>query len=136
MADLTVVPATIIKAATAKQSTGISDLALTIGQVVYKKANEQLALAFCAGTQLEATVEGITLSQTAAAGQPVEIMRTGGVPLGTGTQGDTLWLSINAGFIANAEPVTTGNFIVPMGLIDSSVVAQISDAPVKSVQVP
>jgi hypothetical protein len=121
MADLAVTAANVLASATAVRTVGISGAALEIGRLVYqdatdsnrwKYADADASLAAAAIVN-GASAIGLTLSQTAAAGQPVSILTldddlTHGL---TGVAaGDVLILSATPGRVAPIDDLVAGMF--------------------------
>lgn len=121
MADLAITAANVLASATATKSTGVSGSALEIGRLVYQDATDgnrwkyadANASAAAAAIVNDASAIGLTLTQAAAAGQPVTVLTldpdlTHGL---TGvTAGDVLILSATAGRVAPIADLAAGMF--------------------------
>jgi hypothetical protein len=114
MADLSITAANVIKTAS-NVETGTAYVALTAGQVLYKRsADQKLALAQADGTVEEATVAGIAL-HAAAANQPISYAVSGTLNIGATTAKTFYYLSATAGGLAPFADLTSGQRIVQVG---------------------
>lgn len=83
MADLTITAANVVPGSGAKKQIGVAGAALTIGLAVYKKSSDKRWYASDADTaEADALEYGITVSQAAAAGQPVVVQYAGNLAFG------------------------------------------------------
>ena len=73
MVDITVTAANVIPQAGLRKQTGVAGAALTIGLAVYRKTSDKRWYSSDKDVAEDAEEYGITLSQAAAAGQPVVV---------------------------------------------------------------
>lgn len=81
MADLTISASQVVFDTNAPRAQFTAGVALTAGQTVYLDATQQLALAQCDGTLLEAAAIGLVIG-SANAGQPCLVATAGVITLG------------------------------------------------------
>lgn len=101
--------------------TYIAAVAITPGQLCYLNSSGKAALARANATGTIQALIGVAL-HAAAAGKPVAIMRKGSVYglVGAQAYGTVLYASITAGggFIGDAAVAGTGNFNIPIGMVE------------------
>lgn len=127
MADVTVTAANVLKGAGATTVDMIAGATITAGQVIYKEAaTGQAKLADCDSATAEARIPyGIALNG-AAAGQPVEVLRSGLITIGgTLTAGSEYWLSGTAGAICPAADKAAGDRSVLIGVATTTAVLKV-----------
>lgn len=122
MADLTVTASQVapINETVPEISTMIAAVVIAKGQVVYEDANGKADLARANATGTVQKVRGVAL-QGVAAGRPVNVLEHGSV-YGFGVSGvahgSQVFVSgAVAGAIADTAPVTSTQFVVPIGTV-------------------
>jgi hypothetical protein len=128
MADITITAANVLKGANAVIEKGVAGATVTAGQVVYRDAADgRYKLADCdSATDGVRVPRGIALNG-ASSGQPLEILMSGDITIGaTLTLGATYYLSGNAGRIAPAADLATGDFPSVIGLATSTSVLKVN----------
>lgn len=122
MADFTITASNVVPGGTARQSLVAGEV-ISAGEVLYKKSSDSKAYkAQCDGTTEEATVIGIAIN-SAAAGQPVSYVESGGsVTVGSalGSAGKALYLSATAGKLMPAADIASTNKLTIVGYSTSA----------------
>jgi hypothetical protein len=122
MADLVITAASVLASTGAVRETGIAGAAIAAGEVVYKDSNNKYQLADADGAAALRTPTGIALN-SAAANQPMHIQKSGDITLGAVlTAGTAYYLSDTPGKICPLADVTGGDYIVLLGLAESTTV--------------
>lgn len=123
MADLTLVPASIIAGSNAIKESGIAGATITAGLVVYKGTNGKYQLADAdSATALVRAPLGIALNG-ASDGQPLVVQRSGDITLGAVlTAGTAYYLADEPGMICPFADLATGDYVVLLGLAKSTTV--------------
>ena len=119
MADLTITAANVA-VTSGETETGTAGAAITAGQVVFKNASGNFALADADDTSLD-EVYGIALNG-AASGQPLEVAKSGcSITIGaTLTAGLAYYLSATAGGIAPYADLVADDRVIYLGSATST----------------
>ena len=118
MADLTITAANVIAQSNVSPESGVAGGAITIGQAISRNSQGQW-VAGQADDAATADLQGIALTQAAAAGQPVTIAKVGDLALGAGTGmtigGFYVLSAAAAGGIAPIGDLASTNILAPIG---------------------
>lgn len=127
MADLVITAANVVPGATAKTRAGTAGAAVTPGQPLYEAADGKWYPADCdSATAAARSPLGLALN-TAAAGQPVDVVRGGPVILGAVlTAGVGYYLSATAGGICPVADLASGDYPVFLGFAISASVLDVT----------
>lgn len=121
MADITVTANSVVTTST-QTETLTAGAAVTPGQTVYKDSSDSdKAKLSDANVTAAQAVTGIALN-TAATGQPVTILKNGGIitgGLGSLTAGDDYYLSATPGGICPKADLTTNDRIIRVGRVNN-----------------
>jgi hypothetical protein len=127
--DLTITTTAVIPAAGFEAAySHLAGAAITIGEVVYLDASSQWQKADTNVSDIVAGSSdfGIALNSTAAAGQPLAVMKTGNLAMGAIlTKGTVYCVSVNVGKICPQSDLTTGDRITQLGRATSASVLQL-----------
>jgi hypothetical protein len=117
MTDIVVTPATVVAGADASIDFGVAGQAITAGQVVYlETATNKLKLADNNSTDLEVrTPRGIALNG-AANDQPIAVIRSGQVTIGTLVANVAYYLSDTPGGICAVADLAAGEYPTLLGM--------------------
>lgn len=126
MADIVITAANVVAGAGAVTETRLAAATIAAGEVVYLDANSRYNLADTdSATALVRKPRGIALNG-GAAGQPIQIIRSGDVTLGSVlTRAVAYYLSGNPGKIAPIADVATGDYTAILGLAISATVLRV-----------
>jgi hypothetical protein len=128
VADISVTAASVMKtsATSVVDSASYAGEALTAGQVVYNLAG--VWMKSDSSTAAKAAAAGIAMN-SAASGQPVEVSRGKITVGGTVAVGVVYYVSTNGGGIAPVADVTTGMYVTPLGVADTTTTIVIDPKP-------
>jgi len=117
MSDLAVVAASVVADSDAGFEQALAAEAVTAGQSVYRTVLKTYGLANSGGAPPQTTLRGIALNN-AQAGQPLRIIRTGGLDPGVDMTVGTLYVlsGNNAGGIAPDTDLVSSWVTVPLGV--------------------
>jgi hypothetical protein len=126
MADLTITAANVVAGEDVSIEAGIAGATITAGQVVYRDtADSKYKLADADGTSALRSPRGIALNG-ASNGQPLSILRNGDITIGaTMTAGLAYYLSDEPGGICPLADLATGDYIVLVGMAESTSVLNV-----------
>lgn len=122
MANLTITAASVLAGSNVLTESGLAGEAITAGQVVYwNTATKRFGLADANGAVVASRApRGIALN-SAAAGQPVSVGKSGDITLGAVlTAGTAYYLSDTPGAICPVADVGAGEYVVLLGLARST----------------
>ncbi len=124
MADVSITPANVLASSTATlDKTKVAGATITAGEPVSLNASNQWVPCANGTTLLLATAKGFALNG-ASSGQPVAVVTadTNYTPGFTGTIGETVWTSANAGgvTVTASDNGTTGQYIGILGVMTST----------------
>lgn len=117
MADLVITP-TDVKLGSGRTKvfkSGVAGQQMNAGQTAFLDSTDNTFKLGDADLIANARVRGMCLN-TAAQGQPVDILEEGEADIGAGVAGQTYWQSVTAGSIADVEPVGPGDFVTVVGI--------------------
>jgi hypothetical protein len=126
--DLSVTAANVIAGSNAQVEQGVAGATITAGQVVYRSSTSGKYLK---ADDDDATLEvrtprGIALNG-ASDGQPLQILRSGDITIGaTMTAGIPYYLSSTAGGLCPVADLTTGKYVVLVGIAKSTTVLSVA----------
>jgi hypothetical protein len=125
MADIVVTAANVIPQSGLRQSHGVAGAALTIGQAVYQKSSDRRWYPSDKDVDEDDAIDyGLTLSQAAAAGQPVVVTRgrnAGKLSFGAIlTVGETYCVGEAAGGICPIADVGAGERLRHLGVASTT----------------
>lgn len=105
MADVTVTPANVAQAATARPSMGTAGEAFAVGKTLYKKTSDgRWYLDDKGNARTDASGFGISLSEAKAAGQPCAVHEDGDInPGGTLVVGELYCVGTTGGLAPNGD---------------------------------
>lgn len=130
--DLTIGAANVTATSGFGPGDGIAGENLTPGQPIYQKSSDNLYYRSSAQNQTLANAAGLTLN-TAYTGQPIRFARTGTITLAASgalvTKGVPYAVSHNAGKIAPASDLGSGDFYSQIGIGASNTTIQLAIAP-------
>jgi hypothetical protein len=126
MADLTITAANVVAGEDVSIEAGIAGATITAGQVVYRDtADSKYKLADADGAAALRSPRGIALNG-ASNGQPLSILRNGDITIGaTMTAGLDYYLSDDPGGICPKADLATGDYIVLVGMAESTSVLNV-----------
>lgn len=126
MADISITAANVVAGSGAVTETRLAAVAIAAGEVVYLDANSKYNLADTdSATAIVRKPRGIALN-SAAAGQPVQIIRSGDVTLGAVlTKAVAYYLSGTPGKLAPIADVAAGDYTAIIGMAISSSVLRV-----------
>lgn len=121
MADLTITAANVIAAAGAIKATGTAGATIVAGNIVYLDAADR-KYKLADADALPAGVSKAYMALSGAAdGQPITVLRTGDVALGSVlTAGSRYYMSGTAGAIAPEADLAFGDAVILLGLAKSA----------------
>lgn len=121
MADLPITAANVVAGANSTTTNGFAGGTITAGQAVYLSAATNKYLPAQANNVNTSTVSGISLNN-ASANQPLQVLTGGNLICGgTPVVGGTYNLGAdNAGAIAPVADITTGSYVVFLGIATSN----------------
>jgi hypothetical protein len=126
MADIAITAANVIGDGASPRETMTAGAAISAGQAVYLDTSVNKYKLSDSNLTGAKTCRGIALN-SAAAGQPLTIQRSGPVTIGgTLVKGTTYCQSTTAGGICPQADITTGGDVVVLGIATSTTVLQLN----------
>ena len=122
MADISITAANVVKGSNARTQAGIAGATITAGQLVYKDAatGKYLLSDADSATAAARSVTGIALNG-ASLNQPVDVQIGGDITIGGTLTANTVYvLSGTAGGLAPLADLSTGEYLVVIGVAKSA----------------
>lgn len=128
MSDVSITASGVLAGTGATKKLGTAGATITAGKVVYLDSADgkyKLADADSATAAIRSAI-GIALNG-ASDGQPLVVLEAGPITIGgTLTAGTPYYLSTNAGGICPPADITTGDYVVILGIATSSTVLEVN----------
>lgn len=119
MADLVIAAANVVAFRGARVSDEVAGVAIAAGQQLARDATTRRMILAEVADDDDHTVEGMALN-SAAAGQPVEVLQDGRVTVGAVLTVGTVYVASAAGAVAPVADLASGDYTTVLGVAETT----------------